>query len=474
MTSPLPEGWAWAPLPDLGELNRGKSRHRPRDAEHLYGGAFPFVQTGDIARSGGLISSHQQTYSEAGLAQSRLWPKKTVCITIAANIADSAILTYEACFPDSVVGFIALPYACLPEFVEFFIRTARHNLSRFAPATAQRNINLATLRELMVPLPPLAEQQRVVAKVEALLARVNAARQRLAKVPAILKRFRQSVLAAACSGHLTADWREKQRIPSRADGELPASWKQRRLSEICIAFEYGTSQKSEKQGKVPVLRMGNIQAGEVDWSDLVFSNDHEEIKKYSLVANTVLFNRTNSPELVGKTGIYRGERPAIFAGYLIRIIPGPELDPSFLNFSLNTLIFKEFCVNVRTDGVSQSNINAKKLAGYVMNWCPGLEQREIVSQVEALFRLADAIEKRVAAAIARVEKLTQAVLAKAFRGELVPTEADLSRGEGRDYEPASELLDRVRAERVQRPDSQRRMTEARNLRRSRRLKDQQQ
>jgi type I restriction enzyme, S subunit len=444
MSELLPEGWAWAPLPSLGELNRGKSRHRPRDAEHLYGGAYPFVQTGDIARSSGRITFHRQTYSDAGLAQSRLWPKKTVCITIAANIADSAILTYEACFPDSVVGFIALPTACLPEYVEFFIRTAREDLSRFAPATAQRNINLETLREVTVPLPPLAEQQRLVAAVEALLARVNAARQRLAKAPAILKRFRQSVLAAACSGRLTADWREDL---GRGEDGLPATWRERVLSEVCTAFEYGSSQKSEKVGRVPVLRMGNIQDGKIDWSELLYSNDDDEISKYLLDPNTVLFNRTNSPELVGKTALYRGERPAIYAGYLIRIRAGPELDPVFLNLCLNAPSFKEYCLDVRTDGVSQSNINATKLAEYSFNWCPLPEQHEIVRRVEALFRLADAIEKRVAAATARAQRLTQTILAKAFRGDLVPTEAELARREGRDYEPASVLLERIRRER---------------------------
>src|SRR5438067_4649726 len=100
---PPPSGWRMVKLGDLGEVNRGTSRHRPRNAPHLYGGPYPFIQTGDVARSGGRIVKHEQTYSKAGLAQSRLWPAETVCITIAANIADSATLAYPACFPDSIV-----------------------------------------------------------------------------------------------------------------------------------------------------------------------------------------------------------------------------------------------------------------------------------------------------------------------------------------------------------------------------------
>jgi type I restriction enzyme, S subunit len=311
---------------------------------------------------------------------------------------------------------------------------------------SQASVSRFVLLSTSILLPPLAEQKRIVAKVEELLARVNAARERLARVPAILKRFRQAVLSAACSGRLTADWRERQGVLEPSGSELPCSWRRRELADLCSAFEYGSSRKSNKKGSVPVLRMGNIQDGRIDWSDLVYSDDEEEVEKYRLVPNTVLFNRTNSPELVGKTGLYRGERPAIFAGYLIRVLTDTELDPAFLNLSLNAPAFRDYCQQVKTDGVSQSNINARKLASYSINWCSLSEQHEIVRRVEALFNLAGAIEKRVAAATERADKLTQAILAKAFRGELVPTEAELARIEGRDYEPASALLERIRRE----------------------------
>src|SRR6476469_9280784 len=117
-----PSGWRLVKLGELGEVSRGRSRHRPRYASHLYGGPYPFIQTGDIRASGGRITHHSQTYSEAGLAQSRLWPAGTLCITIAANIAETAILTYPACFPDSVVGFLSNPSLCDVRFVEYMFR----------------------------------------------------------------------------------------------------------------------------------------------------------------------------------------------------------------------------------------------------------------------------------------------------------------------------------------------------------------
>ena len=117
--------WPEVRLGDLGEVGRGRSRHRPRHAPELYGGPYPFVQTGDIKASGGRITTHAQTYSECGLAQSRLWPADTMVITIAANIAETAILTYPACFPDSVVGFVPDESKCDVRFVEYSFRLLR-------------------------------------------------------------------------------------------------------------------------------------------------------------------------------------------------------------------------------------------------------------------------------------------------------------------------------------------------------------
>jgi type I restriction enzyme S subunit len=198
----VPETWTWAALPELGELGRGKSKHRPRNAPHLYGGPYPFIQTGDVARSGGKITSYNQTYNEAGLAQSRLWPSNTVCITIAANIADSGLLSFPACFPDSVVGLIADESVAVPEYVELFIRTARRDLAAFAPATAQANINLAILSELAVALPPLEEQQEIVRQAEAMYAMCAKVERAIERTTRRIERSSQAVLAKAFRGEL--------------------------------------------------------------------------------------------------------------------------------------------------------------------------------------------------------------------------------------------------------------------------------
>jgi type I restriction enzyme S subunit len=172
-----PKGWPVTVLGDLGELDRGRSRHRPRNAPELYGGSFPFVQTGDVANSGGRIQRHAQTYSEQGLAQSRIWPAGTLCITIAANIGKTGILEFDACFPDSVVGFT--PYAeVTSEFIQATLNFMQAEIEARAPQAAQKNINLQVLRGLAMPCPPIAHQTAFaeqVHRLEALARHLDAA-----------------------------------------------------------------------------------------------------------------------------------------------------------------------------------------------------------------------------------------------------------------------------------------------------------
>ena len=198
----LPAAWMWATLPQLGELNRGRSRHRPRNAPELYGGPYPFIQTGDVRQAHGVIREYGQTYSGKGLDQSRLWPAGTLCITIAANIADTAILGFDACFPDSIVGLLTEPSQCDVRFVEYFFRSAKDRIERYAPATAQKNINVRILSGLAVPLPPLAEQHEIVVEVERRFSVVDEIEHAIEQNLRRAQRLRQSILKQAFEGKL--------------------------------------------------------------------------------------------------------------------------------------------------------------------------------------------------------------------------------------------------------------------------------
>ena len=197
----IPEGWAWARLSTLGNFGRGKSRHRPRDDKRLYGGTMPFLQTGIISNSTDYVLSYEQTYSELGVSQSRVWPEGTVCITIAANIAKTAITTFATCFPDSIVGLT--PHKGIePYWVHIWMTTVQQRLERYAPATAQKNINLEVLDSVLVPIPPPAETTEILRRVTEALSALSDTTTMLETEAADAARLRQSILKAAFEGKL--------------------------------------------------------------------------------------------------------------------------------------------------------------------------------------------------------------------------------------------------------------------------------
>ena len=166
----IPEGWMWVRLQQIGELSRGRSQKRPRNDPGLFtNGTFPFIQTGDVARANGHISHWTTMYNQEGVAQSRIWPAGTVCLTIAANIGDVAILDFDACFPDSVVGFNAYRPILSNEFFMYGLMCYKTILDKMSRSTTQKNINIDILSQIAFPLPPLVEQKRIVARLEELL-----------------------------------------------------------------------------------------------------------------------------------------------------------------------------------------------------------------------------------------------------------------------------------------------------------------
>ncbi|WP_258306885.1 restriction endonuclease subunit S [Vibrio sp. 11986-1-5] len=198
----LPEGWVWASLSQIGWLDRGKSKHRPRNAEHLYGGVYPFVQTGEIRSAEQYIRHTEKTYSEEGLKQSKLWPKGTMCITIAANIGETAILDIDACFPDSIVGFSTIVDDMPIEYVEYVFRVLKHKLDDEAPATAQKNINLEILYKEAIPLPPVIEQLAIAEYLNTELDNIKLQKTATALGLKQSEAQRKNILKSAFSGQL--------------------------------------------------------------------------------------------------------------------------------------------------------------------------------------------------------------------------------------------------------------------------------
>ena len=361
-----------------------------------------------------------------------------------------------------------------------------------------KHLSSKTIEAIPLPLPPLNEQYRIVSKIEELFSELDKGIENLKTAREQLKVYRQAVLKHAFEGKLTQQWREENKEqletddelfarikqerearyqhqldewkaavevweaggklgkkPSKpralkkatrlTDGEiaelpiLPSCWFWDKLGWMTCGVEYGTAAKSSESGKVPVLRMGNIQNAKFDWTDLVYTSDLTEINKYLLQPSDVLFNRTNSPELVGKTAIYRGEQPALFAGYLIRVNQiETVVDGQYLNLLLNSHVAKQHGNKVKTDGVNQSNINGEKLQNYPFPYCSISEQQEVVRLLDENLSIIDQMEHDIELELRKSEALRQSILKKAFSGLLVEQNPS--------DEPASVLLDRIKVE----------------------------
>lgn len=330
----------------------------------------------------------------------------------------------------------------------------------------------AQIEKVVLPLPPLAEQRRIVAKLDVLTARTARARADLDRVPALAERQRRAVLSAAFRGELSAHWRAAntsfaleptaheiarrtawEKLRGRAKYQqpaatawtpsidLPTEWRWASVDELTYAAQYGTSSKTSDEGDIPVLRMGNIVDGQLDMERLKFlPASHPEFPDLLLEDGDLLFNRTNSPELVGKTAVYRGASASTsFASYLIRL-KAVGFIPELLAAYINSPWGREWVANSTTQQVGQANVNGTKLKGLAVPLMSDGEQAFIWSKIKAAFAEIDRVVAEAAAARRLLDRLDQAILAKAFRGELVPQDpAD---------EPASALLERIRAERT--------------------------
>ena len=197
------DGWLDKTLEQISTtFGRGKSRHRPRNDPALYGGKYPFIQTGDVRNAGHFITEFSQTYSEAGLAQSKLWPKGTICITIAANIAETGILDFDACFPDSVIGVVPNPAEAEVGFVEYLLQSFKVRIQALGQGSAQANINMGTFENERFPFPSVAVQRQIVAKLDDLSAETQRLESLYQRKLVALDELKKSLLDQAFAGLL--------------------------------------------------------------------------------------------------------------------------------------------------------------------------------------------------------------------------------------------------------------------------------
>ncbi len=287
----------------------------------------------------------------------------------------------------------------------FFLYVSGKTEKMQSHSTGIRNLKFDEYKNIVIPSPPLKEQQRIVFILDETFASIAKAKanveQNLKNTKELFESYLQSVFANK-------------------------KWLRKTLGEVCRSVEYGSSSKSKKTGKIAVLGMGNIQNGRFNWTKLVYSDNVEENNRYLLKYNDVLFNRTNSPELVGKTAIYKGEMPAIFAGYLIRIHRKENLlDADYLNYYLNSEMAMNYGKTVVISSVNQANINGTKLKSYPIPLPSLTEQQAIVQKLDALSIETKKLESIYQQKINDLEELKKSILQKAFNGELKAITSEL-------------------------------------------------
>lgn len=443
----LPEGWATAQLSGIVcKLVDGSHNPPPKKTE-----GHPMFSARNIGDGTLLLNEGYRLISGKDFkvehARTQVAPGD-VLLTIVGSIGRSLVV------PDDTQAFalqrsvaVMRPLLVDPKFLTYDFR-APNSQAFFrdnGAGTAQKGVYLRTLSNMPVSLAPLHEQHRIVAKIEELFVQVNAARARLVKVSQILKQFRQAVIAAACSGRLTEDWREDHK---------PGEWEDLTLSDVIQNKPKNGYSARPVNHETPwkVLTLTATTSGSFDGQQFKYFD--EPIPKDSpfwLQPDDILVQRGNTIEYVGVPAVYDGPpNRFIYPDLMIRFRSNSRVDTKFLYFVLSWDQTRNY-LRDRATGTAGSmpKINQTTLLEVPVRLAPLEEQREIVRRVEALLKLADSIEKSVEKATKRADKLTQAILAKAFRGELVPTEAELARREGREYEPAAQLLARIRNEHAQ-------------------------
>jgi len=479
----LPPGWERATLEDVTVPKRSVAK--PADFPSLPYVGMEHVESETMRLLGtvpaGTLRSNALRFSPGDVLYGRLRPylNKVLQPTFEGLCSAEFIV-----FPES--------HALDPNYLRYFLNSWR--FKRFASglnAGDRPRVDWNQLKSHPLPIPPLLEQRRIVAAIEEQFARLDAGVAALERTRINLKRYRASVLKAAVEGRLTERWREEhpdvedaktllQRIleerrarweedqlarydakgqnppknwrskykepvapDSRDLSVLPEGWTQATVSQLNRFVRYGSSAKtSNDPSGVPFLRMGNIIEGSLDTKKLKYLPvDHSEFPELLLKVGDLLFNRTNSAELVGKSAVYKGTPdPCSYASYLIGVRLADKCLSDYVSYFLNSSHGRAWVASIVSQQVGQANVNGTKLQALTLPLPPLAEQEEIVAEVERRLSVAEGVEAQVQAGLKRAARLRQAILKRAFEGRLVPQDpAD---------EPAEALLERIRAERA--------------------------
>ena len=424
----IPESWEWVRLGEIFQHNTGKALN----ASNRSGELLTYITTSNLYWNRFELHPLREMYFSESEIEKCTAIKGDLLVCEGGDIGRSAIWPYDKGIriQNHIHRLRSYSEICT-EYYYYLFFLYKHAGWIGGKGIGIKGLSANALHSLIFPLPPLHEQYSIVTKIkelEPLLEKYAQSEKQLnnlnAQFPEVLKK---SILQEAVQGKLVPQdptdepapilleriRAEKQKLIAEGkikkdkhesiifrrdnshyekldgiehciDGEIPFdipdSWAWTSVGEVCTNIQYGSSQKSSLTGKIAVLRMGNLQNGRIVLDKLVYTSDSKEIEKYPLEYNDLLFNRTNSKELVGKVAIYKSEIPAIYAGYLVRLHP-LLIDSDYLNYVMQSQYYWIYCQNVRSDAIGQSNINAEKLKRFIFPLPPLQEQKRIVNQI---------------------------------------------------------------------------------------------
>ena len=456
--SSIPESWAWKQLDEVAEINPTLDRDQieedisvsfvPMKRVEELSGHIDLSETRPISE----VASRYTYFAEGDVIFAKITPcmenGKTAIAEGLENGVGFGSTEFHVVRPsDDLLDSWAFYYL----IQEGFRRDAKR---RMTGSAGQKRVPTGYMEKIQLPVPPLSEQGRIVAKIEELFSELEAGVADLKRAKKQLQRYRQSVLQAAVEGRLTKDWREERdtesadKLLSRADEAeetnkykkrgkmtslddaytypLPQGWAWAQVGDVAKNIRYGTSEKATKQDSgLPMLRMGDISDGKLHFDDLKYLPAGAQLKDDLILEDgDVLFNRTNSAELVGKTAVYKSShQKATYASYLVRAkLYTGVYNPDLLAYYINSAQGRQYIASVTSQQVGQANVNATKMSSMPLPIPPYEEQREIVNEVERLLSVADEATQTVEREIKRAERLRQSILKRAFSGQLVEKE----------------------------------------------------
>ena len=434
----LPDRWVWSTIEDVAIAQSGVGF--PKSLQGKTSGDFPLVKVSDISNAvkefGGVLhrANNYLSDAEAKKIGAKIFPSGTAMfakIGEAVRLNRRALVALPLLADNNVMGLLPRDNI-VPKYLFYFLHTI--DLYEYSQATTVPSVRKTDVLQIPLPLPPLDEQERIVARIESLLTQLDAGVAALKRVQVVLKRYRASVLKSACEGRLVLQDPNDEpaevllqlfsKSPLAGDdfSSLPSGWCWVRVGDISKQSQCGTSEKANLDSSgIPVLRMGNIQNGQLDFDNLKYlPAELPELENLILEDGDLIFNRTNSAELVGKTAVYKKHHPrATFASYLIRIKFQEIFLSDYVCIYINSLYGRKYISSVVSQQVGQANVNGKKLANMPLPLPPLSEQRRIVAEVERQLSMVQELEQTVSINLKRAARMRQAILQRALEGKLV-------------------------------------------------------